>query len=246
MYQVSSPYRRKNIGPLTAYGRFRGNNRSSRRYNRGWRRPGAWGALKTYRGIPRGPRSDYNQVTNVVKTVVDQVTFPGTSGVEKFFSYDMSLDDISDYASYTSIFDQWRIVGVQFSFVLRKNVADQDDTSQYAQWALITVDHDDATVPTTMASLQGYASCRQWHLLKYPVFKMFFRPTVTNAVFAAGAFTGYSIAKGGYNSPWIDCNNPDVKFYGLKGGFPSMGGVSAATYSVDVFRKFYVQFRGQR
>lgn len=248
MYQVSTPYRRKNIGPLTQYGRFRSNNRSARRYNRGWRRPGAWGAIQTYRGIPRGPRSQYNMVTNVVKTTIQQFLFPGAAGVNKFGSLEFSLDDLSDYTNYTAIFDQWRIVGVQVAFINRKNVADQDDagTAQYAQWALFTVDHDDATVPTTMASLQGYASCKQWHFLKTPVFRMFVRPTVTNAVFAAGAFTGYSIAKGGYQAPWIDCNNPDVKSYGLKWGFPSMGGVTENTYSCDIICKYYVQFRGQR
>lgn len=246
MYQVSRPYRRNNIGPLSQYGRFRGRSRSARRYIRGARRPGAWGAIAAYRGIPRGPRSSYNMTTNVVKTTVEQFLFPGTTGVDKFGSKSFSLDQISDYTSYTAIFDQWRIVGIQMSFVARKNVSDQDDTTQYAQWALFTVDHDDDTAPTTMDSLKGYASCKQWHFLKTPVFKIFVRPTVTNAVFASGAFTGYSIGKGGYQAPWIDCNNPDVKSYGVKWGFPAMGGVTANTYSCDILIKYYIQFRGQR
>jgi len=241
MYQISSPYRRRNIGPLTAYGRFKGYNRSARRYTRGARRPGAWGAV-----IPRRRLNPYFAVTKTCKTTIEQFLFPDTAGANKFGAKSFALDDISDYSNYTAIYDQWRIVGVQVNFILRKNVSDQDDTTQYAQWALLTEDHDDATAPTTMATLQGYNSVKQWHFLKTPVFKMFVRPNITAAAFSAGAFTGYTLGRTGHGGPWVDCANPDVKYYGIKWGFPSMGGVTSNTYACDIMCKYYIQFRGQR
>jgi len=243
MYQISSPYRRRNIGPLTAYGRFRGSNRATRRFKRGYPRSGAWGAVR----IPRNRvRASYWQITKVVKTVDAAYQYPGSVGAAAFFSHAWQLDQIADYTAYTSIFDQYRIVGVEVTFRRRSNMTDEADTSQTAQYAKFAEDHDDGAAPSSMDTLNGYANVKTWNLLDTPVFKMFIRPSTTGAIFAGGVLSGYNIQKRGYSSPWVDCQSADVQWYGLKWGHPVQTGVTGNTYTVDFSYKVYLQFRGQR
>jgi len=252
MYQVSSPYRRKNIGPLTAYGRFRGYNRSARRYNRGWRRPGAWGAIATYRGRPNisRPISSYNNITSIVKTVLLPVwTYPGSTSTASFKSWAFSFSDLSDASSYTGIFDQYRIVGVRVTFVQRQNVVRQDGSSTVqntAKYAFICTDMDDATAPSSMDTLQGYANCKTWKMLEQNSFNVFLRPQLSNAAWAGGTFSGYTSGKGGYRGPWCDSNNTGIQYYGVKGGIQLQGGVTEGEFTVDVIAKYYIQLKGQR
>jgi len=251
MYQVSSPYRRKNIGPLTAYGRFRSNNRSARRYNRGWRRPGAWGAIATYRGrIPRGPRSSYGMITNVVKTIIGPtITYPGTSSTAVFAGHSHSLADLADVASYTAIFDQYRIVGVSVKLIQRQNVvvsAGSSTVQNNARYAFIATDLDDDTDPSSMATLQGYANCKTWDMLSCPSFKFFYRPATSAAAWTGALFAGYTQTRTGYQGPWCDQNNTSIQYYGWKIGVQSQSGVTEGEYLIDVIYKYYVQFKGQR
>lgn len=252
MLQISSPYRRRNIGPLTAYGRFKGYNRSARRYNRGWRRPGAWGAIATYRGrIPRPlPRSSYDAVTAIVKTVIPSaIQYPGAAGSARFHAAAHYFSELADSSSYGPVFDQYRIVGVQVKLIQRQDAPLMEGNSTLqntAKYALITIDTDDADTPTQMATLQGYASCRTWDMLTQKTFKFFYRPRVSQAAWSSGAFSGYTQAPGGYRGPWVDMANQSVPYYAWKIGIQSQAAVNENEWTIDVIYKYYIQLKGQR
>jgi len=217
------------------------------------RRPGAWGAIDTYR-IPRLPRrwNSYNKSVSIVKTVSGvtwNISYPGTSGVEVFKAYSFDLSDVADYSNYTAVYDQWRIVGISATFMQRQNVIEQLGSStpqNTAKYAFIATDLDDASTPSSLDTLKGYANCKVWNMNLGAPFKIFFRPAISQAAFAGAAFTGYVQSKTGYAGPWVDVLNPGVSYYGLKVGIPSQGTVTADEWVIDVVLKYYIQFKGQR
>jgi len=247
-------YRRRNIGPLTRYGRFKGYNRTNRQFARGRRYLRPTG-IPGYRVVPYSRagqiltvRKMMNQVTNSsgqVPISSGGITWPATSGTDGFGGCSHILADLPDDAAYTSIYDQYRIVKVEMWIIPRVTQVDMDDTgTRQNPWLMYIVeDKDDSTPPSAVESVLAHNSVRVIDLRKKYYFKYY--PSVTPSVFAGGTFSGYSIANGGKKGPWIDCANTSVPYYGLKWAIPGPVATSNS-FSVTTLFRYTVEFRGQR
>jgi len=145
-------------------------------------------------------------------------------------AYAVALNFFSDYASYTSLFDEYKIdlleAWVDPSLINSSTVG----STLYHT----CVDLDDANTPANAAdvaarqgvvtSLTGTGHYHKW------------RPYVANALYS-GAFTSY----GSEPSPWIDCASPGVQHFGLKGVTNAADGVARA---MNLTIRALVSFRG--
>jgi len=144
-----------------------------------------------------------------------------------------SLNQLAEYASWTTVFDQYRILVVECVLEFPMNES-TSITSDPGRWVSV-IDTDDATVPTSLDVLTSYStavssSATQSHFHRWA-------PGVAVDLYT-GAFGGFGTAV----SPWIDCASANVVHYGLKYGCsPGAGaGVLGMTY------KFHVEFRCTR
>lgn len=246
MEQIS--YRRRNIGPLTRYGRFKSRNYTARRYTRGWRNP-----YPLYRSLPArkntAPIGSYATNILTVKKMVQPDAFQwppsGGGGASKFFAKSFILADLDDVGSYSAVYDSYRIIGVSIRITPRQNNTHIDEVPKAPMTGIFVVDYDDDTTPTTLASMRAYGTAK--YLPLNQPFKFFVRPRTTGALWAGGAFSGYSVNRGGRTGPWIDMANTAVKYYGIKLASPVVSGsFPDNNFCVDINYTYYVQFRGQR
>lgn len=96
--------------------------------------------------------------------------------------------------------------------MLQPNGAALSSTYSQATKFYTVIDYDDATVPTSISTLQQYTNVQitganEGH---YPVFE----PHIAVAAFGASAFTQFMNIR----SQWIDVGSTSVSHYGLKGG----------------------------
>jgi len=248
MEQIS--YRRRNIGPLTRYGRFSGRVTRPRYYTRGRMRPGMFASP---RPLPfrKGSVSGYSQnILRVKKIVTDAFSFPpsGGSGASAFYARKFELSDVADNANYTDIYDAYRIYGIQVKLIPRLVVDSVDDRSLLVtsnKTLYIRPDYDDASVPTTLDSMKGAGQTKVFTFGQ--PFKMWLKPRVAEAVYKGIASTGYKVAEGGRAGPWLDVVSPDVDYYGLKmASSPQALTIPDAQYVIDIVYTYYIEFRGQR
>jgi len=245
MEQISYP--RRNIGPLTRYGRFRSSSRSSRRYTRGRR--------NSYIGFSRLPYrrptvSSYSANILRIKKIPasEALSYPATAagGAPTYYSKSFKYSDTDDYTNYSAIYDAYRIYGIHIKILPRCSPEEGGVSSGTGnQICYIAVDYDDDIPPTTQTSVRNTGTCKQFSATR--PFSMFIRPRNTGALFAGAAFSGYSINQGGKRGPWVDMANPGVKYYGIK---IATAGTSASfpvdSYAFDISYTYYVELRGQR
>jgi len=143
----------------------------------------------------------------------------GTSGATYYsYGYAFILSSLPDYTNFTALFDQYRILRVDFSLACFSTVSTSAAAGQGtgAMHYGIT-DHDDATNPTAsdvgVQGMREYASFTERSLFdsRGEFHRHSFVPRVAVAAYA-GAFTSYGNA-----SMWIDSNSPAVQHYGRKG-----------------------------
>jgi len=247
MEQVS--YNRRNIGPLTKYGRFRGSSRSARRYTRGYRNSYVgYSRLPARRSIP--PTSSYTQnITRLKKiALAEALSYPVTAsgGTPVYYAKSFALADLDDESTYALVYDAYRITGVQVRFTPR-NIPKEGGINSVSgsNVCYVAVDYDDDTPPTTQSSVRATGTCKIFNCTK--PFKFFVRPRCTGALFAGGAFSGYSINNGGRAGPWIDMANTGVKYYGIKIATAGVGAsFPADSYCFDIAYTYYIELRGIR
>lgn len=130
-------------------------------------------------------------------------------------AYGFSLNDVPGYTDFTNMFDQYQIAGVAYRFVVNR---DQDSMTTpanqgYFMRIMHTIDHSDATTPTSFGELQQYPYVKEeWLSDSRPVTKWYFqKPAVLTTV--------NSVIANNYNpsyNKWIDTGYPGTVHYGLK------------------------------
>jgi len=142
----------------------------------------------------------------------------------------VTLNQLNDYASYSSIFDQYRIQQFTVEFL---PVAPSTASS-----VLYTVfDYDDSTAAPISQLLQ-------YDSLRVTPSNMFVERTVAPKVALAaysGTFTSYASS-----SPWIDVASAGVNYYGLKYGLAASSTVTTTTLAYITTITIIVSFKNTR
>jgi len=151
------------------------------------------------------------------------------------------LDDLPDYTEFTSLFDQYVILGVQVRITPRASnaVVSGGASNLGPQVIYVAKDCSDIVLPADIQTLREYETVREFSVT-----------TMTNRKWTIGhsprvAIAGYSGAFSGYTSPtmtWIDLQSPSVQHYGLKLGVPA-GQAGGSTTQYDMDFKYHIACR---
>lgn len=165
------------------------------------------------------------------------------AGANTYFSFGFSLQDLAQQSTLTQLFDQYRLDKVHVKFVPQStsiNVSNIASPNNSVSSLYAVLDFDDATAPTSLAAVTEYDNVQM--VTAGQGLDIEITPSYTPGVFAQSAFTGYAVQKAG----WVDCNNPAVAHYGLKGVVTGLQALSTLAVNWDIFIKYYVSFRNTR
>lgn len=214
---------------LSSYRVYRGNAQRRSGYFGHFRSPG----LNKWRNA-------IHSFKRISSSAPYQYTLNATGGAIQYPTLYFQLANVQAYTEFTALYDQYRIKGVQLTFFWSDDQASYNiNTSANArsQW-MVLADYDDATALTAGDALE-YPNVKILNTTgKY---KMFIRPRPALAAYS-GAFTSYAQAP---KNQWLDCGSTGIQHYGIKMVLPT-GGATGYTPVLNVYVKYYIQFRGIR
>ncbi len=134
------------------------------------------------------------------------VTFSGVVGSAYQNAYYGQLNFLSNAAAFTSLFDQYKILAMRYTFIPRTNVV---SGTAYNPPMYSCIDYDDAVPITSRSEMTQRSNVAVTQV--YESLQRTFKPHVAVAAYS-GTFTSYK------NEPadWIDVLSPGVQHYGIK------------------------------
>jgi len=152
--------------------------------------------------------------------------------VNQFFAFYTIFSYFDQYASWQAVFDQYRINLLEYTFI---PLSSNGYSTANAGVTVVVVDHDDATVLSTINGAMDYPM--QQTVRSTDPFRVTFKPHVAEAAYT-GAFTGYANTV----SPWLDIASANVQHYGVKTA--SVPTTAVLTY--DLFVRANLSFKSVR
>lgn len=189
--------------------------------------------------IPRFGRTSRfdNKIFNVVQTINPDNTgnptpvFTSSTSIFTYYTANITLaNQVTQYTSWTNVFDQYRIMEVECWVRPLSGTSGTVDTNG-ANYAVV-VDYDDDNNVSNFQQLLQYENAIVAPLTNGIYRK--FRPHNATAAYN-GAFTGYQNTTGA----WIDSASPSVRYYGLKMGCE----ISSVAYKFMLTYRLWIQFR---
>jgi len=211
-------------------------SRNNRKPNKESKNP-----IKVYDHAGKVPRLIGNQqvFTMVQETANTQQLFQFAS-VDKFAAYEFKLSDLTDYTSWISVFDQYRIDEIQAIIrPLSTSVGLQIPTTNKPPLIFTVVDYDDSTVPTTIAELKQYTNCA---ISLYETVVVNIKPHMAIAAYSGSVFTSFANMQG----QWIDAASASVPHYGIKMGIEGGDSGQVNLQVVDITMRYKVSFKNIR
>lgn len=149
-----------------------------------------------------------------------------------------SLTDVINSGEFTGLFDQYKIAGIKYRWVLKRN-PDQANTVTYKGMypRLVWVhDHDSAQTTATLSDLQQYNRMSEFYFgdNKMSTKWNYLKPAVANSVYN-GVYNGYSAMW----KKWLDCGYPAVPYYGIRYYYDAL----FAGITVELECKYYLAFK---
>lgn len=187
-----------------------------------------WNALSEHMPERSMPRVD-NEVYRIVQTTLQVNSLVTSVSVPSAQSYTFSLSALDQSTQLAAIFDQYRIVKIEFWLI--PQVPSAVNLGELAT----VVDYDDAVALTTFAQAEDYQNCQVGRICEghFRVFK----PHIAVAAYS-GTFTSYANKA----DQWIDCTSTGVLHYGVK----AISTVSASATGFDTMVRYHVEFRNVR
>lgn len=160
------------------------------------------------------------------------------AGYSKVFE----LDQLPGYTDFTTLFDQYRFVRIDFKLIPRNNVQSftQSISAATSVFPNISVwfDPDDATNPLAVGESLEVENAL--HVNGFHDIEGHFKPQAAIAAYG-GAFTQFAAFDG-----WCDCTSDDTQWYSLK-AWVSPGGAAQTEFQYwDAYFTSHVEFRKVR
>jgi hypothetical protein len=194
-----------------------------------------WGKPPKRPHRPRGPTpgADFTTVqlinTFTVETGLTSGSIQAIPTTNTLGSIAVTVGDLLQIASFSAIFDQYRVEKLHFRFSPDSNLRDDTQSSspnQSVPSLYVVVDHDDSSAPSTLSALQDYDNvevCQGTEGMSVE-----FIPSVTPAVYAQGAFSAYEVRPS--DRTWLDVANTTCPFYGVKFGTTALQTASTSIW----------------
>lgn len=198
---------------------------------------------RTMRGRVRGmryPNKVYAFRRWANPNILSMTGADGT-GATSGFTIRFQLSQIAANTEFTGLFDQYKITGVRYRFVLSRSPEWVTTVGNRGLYPFIiwAHDYDGGSGQTDVTALRQYANCKEWQMTEnQPRTRWYFiKPSILNTVFQ-GVTSAYSPK---WNE-WIDVSYPDVQHFGIDGTYSNL--YLGTTLAVEAI--FYVKFRGAR
>lgn len=188
--------------------------------------------------IPRPIRLSDDTVYTFVQHVEALANCTSSTTLPTFTATPMSLSAFDQANQFAALFDSYRIEELEYRYVPRVAVSD----GQFGNCGVFhsVIDKDDTTNLTTIPQALDYTTCKMWspgqpnsNLVQR------YKPAVLPAIWAGGAFSGYSV---GSSLIWLDTNNPGIPYYGVKTAWT----VTSSILIMDLYITARMQFKHVR
>lgn len=149
------------------------------------------------------------------------------------------LDDIPQFATYSALFDQYKILKVLVRFRPQFNVADikTDQNSIGTPQTLLTlIDFDDANAPTGLDEIRDYQLCREHNFFKEFTVELTPRIAISAYNGAFGAFAN--------TTSYLDIASVNVQHYAVKFGISTATSTYGQAWTVSA--EYIVDFKNIR
>lgn len=186
----------------------------------------------------------------VYQNPTSTVTYIGSTAAnvlnDSCFAMYFTLNDCIQASTFTALYDQYRIDKVQVIIGRTNNQQSAGNSTQNltfpSQQLWYVVDHDDATVLTSLTDIMQYQGAQCKNIMDNGEVKITFKPRIAVAAYAAGVFTSFSNQSAG----WIDAASPTVQHFGLKLVIPCPINVTFAEMNFTVRTKLWLSFKSVR
>ena len=174
--------------------------------------------------------------------IVGSADVAQAAGANTFQAYRFQLNDVTNTADFTGLFDQYRFAAVKAEFRPRFNFANPGNAAINLMPRLYSViDYDDANVPTLISDLREYQSCKETRFDQDHV--RLIKPRMATAALnaAAGLTSLANVA-----SQWIDLAYLTVTHYGIKIGIEAgvAGQTNLQAWCVEL--TYFIEFKQVR
>jgi hypothetical protein len=150
--------------------------------------------------------------------------------IDQAGAWSFRLSDLPESSSFTTLFDTYRFVQVDISFVPR------DITSTLPPLVSV-IDYDDANPLSSLSSADDYDTVMTTQTGQ--LHRRVLKPRAALAAYS-GAFSSYAQTK----DQWIDAASPSVLYYGVKTYFNANPGPTENVYTVKAH--YVIQFKNTR
>lgn len=154
------------------------------------------------------------------------------------------LSDVSQVSTLSSLFDQYKIDKVFVRFMSRNpfgSVFNIASPNSGVPLLYIAQDRDDASAPASLNAVKEYDKVSVSN--GYTSVDVLMEPRPTTALYAGGAFSGYSTPD---VEPWLDIANTSIPHYGIKFGIDPLTATTTSSWVWDVEAYYYISFRNAR
>lgn len=202
--------------------------------------------------FPKAPTRSLPGSTGIVKQVTQ--TFTTSTGLVSgnrlvasasapvLWAVAFTPTDLPGISSLAAAFDKYRVEKVHFRFTPytnASNVTTGTSANVFVPNLGIAIDHDDSTAPSAITDILQYDTCQI--VPGYAGISLEFVPAITQAVYASGVFSGYTVVPSNEADP-IDLANLSVPHYGLKGYVEQLSATSTATWAWTITCSATVSF----
>lgn len=191
---------------------------------------------------PAIDRRLYNPAPNGTLSIVrwvDKGAVTSTSAAPGLYGFVFQLSELSDYTSFTNVFDQFKITQVEVTFRPLTLPSAPSTAPAYAfMW--FAVDYDDANTPASVAAVTNYSNA----VVVTPGRTASIRlvPTVNTVV--NNNYTSTLANSGGIQRIWVNTLNSDMAWNGLKVGVAQSTSTNVTTWRL--FCRYHISFQSCR
>jgi hypothetical protein len=192
-------------------------------------------AKKRYVRKRKGFRKSRKPKGNILflKRFINPIAFGGSVGGVSASSQTFRLQDTPNYTELVNLFDQYKLTGVAYKWVLRED-PNINTGAKYNVRIWTAKDFNDASIPASISEIQQYNNCRFTQLSqnRYESKWTYFKPSKLQALYASALGSGYSPTwKGFVSTQNYDLNHYGIKFY--------IDGNGTGQY-VELHMKYYI------
>lgn len=160
------------------------------------------------------------------------------TAVDGGLGWSFKLNDVPDYAEFTSLYDAYVLDKVELTYILENNTPGQYPVLFWAP------DYDDASTPLTVDTVTTHQNVKM-HAFSENArsVTMTVRPRTLGQTYRAGVTSGYNWQPEG---TLIDMANTDVPYYGIKAWMSHNNFTDNPYARVRSVIKYHLRFVGQR